>query len=272
MMPSLEVLAPAGSFEHLKVAIASGADAIYIGIKGLSARPDEWSFDLEEARDAISLAHENNRRLYFAINASIGEYNFQNITDLLNQIGDTHCDALILGNWGVIRLVADMNLGIPLHASTLLGVYNVPTINLLAEMGVTRVVLNTNLMIHEIAEMTRGVSTMEYEIIAYGGLCYNDNWRCRLPHYTQNGVYHVGCKDSYQYEDEQGEIKRFTIGFADIDLSPSLSQYIAIGITSFKIEGRTRSAEYISRSTSVMRKAVDEYIAFRKKNTIRYYS
>lgn len=272
MTSELEILSPAGNFEHLHAAIEAGADAIYIGIKGMSARPDEWSFDLAAAREAVSMAHKNNIRLYFAINAEVSEYKSKSITDLLSQAADICCDALILSDWGVIRLAADMNLGVPLHASTLLGVYNIPTIRLLANLGVTRVILNTNLMVHEISEMTRGFPQMEYEIIAYGGLCYNDNRRCRLPHYTQNGTYRVGCKDSFQHEDNQSETRRFTIGYSDIDLSPSLSQYIAMGINSFKIEGRTRSAEYISHSTSVMRKSIDEYLTLGKKHSIHYYS
>jgi len=137
-------------------------------------------------------------------------------------------------------------------------------------MGVTRVILNTNLKIHEIAEMTRNITSISFEIISYGGLCFNDNRRCRLPHYIQNGNYCVGCKDNYQYVNSQGEIQHFMIGLADIDLSPLLPQYISIGITSFKIEGRTRSAEYISHSTNVMRKAVDAYLANDKKHTSYY--
>jgi len=272
MASSLEVLAPAGSLEHLHAAIAAGADAIYIGIKGMSARPDEWSFDIDSAREAIRIAHSNNCRLYLAMNAGVGEYNLKNIADFLTKISDSECDALILANWAVIRLAADMKLPIPLHASTLLGVYNVPSIHVLADMGVTRVIINTNLMIHEIAELTRGVPTMEYEAIAYGGICYNDNWRCRLPHFTQNEVYHVGCKTGYKIDDPLDESRHLRIGFSDIDLSASISQFVSLGIKSFKIEGRTRQVEYITRSTSTMRKAIDEYVASNKRCVNHYYS
>jgi len=123
----IEVLAPAGNIEQVEAAVTAGADAIYIGIKGLSARPDDWSFSLATANEAVDLAHKNNCKIYFAVNADIGEYNTKNIIKLFEQSAETSCDALILGDWGVIRLASDMNLGVPLHASTLLGVYNIPT-------------------------------------------------------------------------------------------------------------------------------------------------
>jgi putative protease len=268
---SLEVLAPASSIEHVEAAINAGADAIYIGIKGLSARPDNWSFSLTEAQEIVNLVHRSNCKIYFAVNAEIGEYNTKDVQELLGHSTCTSCDALILSDWGVIRLASDMNMGVPLHASTLLGVYNIPTIRVLEEMGVTRVIFNTNLLIHQMAELSRSVPSMSYEIISYGGLCFNDNRRCRLPHYISNGNYCVGCKDNYRYVNDQGETQTFSIGFADIDLTPIISQYVSIGVSSFKIEGRTRSAEYISHSTSILRKAVDNYLASEKKHISYYY-
>jgi len=258
----LEVVAPAGCFEHVQAALAAGADAIYIGLKGLSARPDSWSFDLSGAREAAALIHANQRRLYMALNAGYSEHQAESVTAFVEQIAVGDVDALIVGDWGLMRRLQKLQVPIPIHASTLLGVYNIDTLHQLAEMGIQRVVLNTNLHVDEITALTRAVSGLTFELISYGGLCANDNRRCRLPHLTLNGEYSVDCAASYtqigQYG-EPGNQPSFDLHIQDIDLTPLIGMYAELGVTAFKIEGRTRSTAYITRSTQALRRAIDQY-------------
>lgn len=175
----LEVLAPAGSMEHVHAAIAAGADAIYIGIKGMSARPDPWGFDLSTAIEATG------KRIYFALNAEYAESHTSTVVSFMGRVEDSGCDALIVGDWGLLKCIQDMAIQIPLHASSLLGVCNDITVHLLRRMGVSRIILNANLFLDEIAALIRACPDMEFELITYGGVCFNDQRRCRLPHVTQ---------------------------------------------------------------------------------------
>ena len=166
-----------------------------------------------------------------------------------------------------------MAVRIPVYASTLLGVYNIATVQLLHQMGVSRVILNTNLFLDEIPALIRACPAVEFELIAYGGICFNDNRRCRLPHIMADGHYHVGCEFDYAVRGAQGDTHRHTVNLhmPDIDLSSTLALYIALGITSFKIEGRTRSADYVAQSTTTLRKAIDVFLERSKDANLTHY-
>jgi len=269
----LEVVAPAGSMEHVRAAIAAGADAIYIGIKGMSARPDPWGFDFSNASEVTRIVHAAGKRVYFALNAGHAESHTSEIVGFLNRVEDSGCDALIVGDWGVLKRIQDMAIQVPLHASSLLGVYNIATVHLLRRMGVSRVILNTNLFLDEIAALIRACPDMEFEIITYGGICFNDQRRCRLPHVVVNGHYHVGCEFGYLARDQRGygHQRNVILHMPDVDLASTLTLYVALGITSFKIEGRTRSTNYVTQSTSILRQAIDKYLEGSQKANISHY-
>jgi putative protease len=192
---------------------------------------------------------------------------------------ESQVDALIVGDLGLLHYLKGIGNTLPVHASTLLGIYNAEAIRLLKdEYGVTRIVLNTNLYVDEIADLHVLCPDVELELIAHGGVCFNDNRRCRQPHYLFEGEFCVGCKQLYEtHEDGQQLIQlqpvspvasqvrwpeeppqgERLIWSPEIDLSAILWLFIKIGVISFKIEGRTRSTEYIKMSTTKMREAVD---------------
>lgn len=270
-MNTLNVVAPGGSLAHVDAALDAGADAVYAGIKGISARPDAWSLDLDMAKEASSRAHARGKRIYFALNAECHESQWAKLEDTIAGIVEVGCDALIVGDWGVLRLLSRQQLGIPLHASTLLGIYNNGDLALARKMGVQRVVLNSNLYLDEISSMIRSHPDMEYELIAFGGICANDCRRCRLPHWRDGDRYHVKCRHSFSIDD--GSTLRpaaHPLNDGDIDLSPTLALYAALGITAFKIEGRTREVEYVRASTSRLRKAIDSLAEIKPEALLHY--
>ena len=270
---SVELLAPAGSIDHIRRAIKAGADAVYIGIQGMSARPETWEFDLSDAIKAVRIAHKVGISIYFALNAEYSEAQASTLGDYLKQIENSGCDALIIADWGLLKSIKNMGFKIPVHASTLLGVYNIASIQLLEKMGIKRVILNTNLFLDEIAAMIKACPKMEFEIIVYGGLCFNDNRRCSLPHMTINGNYFVGCQYDYIIKNLQNnmESKPTNIHMPEIDLSSTLALYISIGITAFKIEGRTRSKNYISKATTNLRKTIDNLMKQPQITRLNHY-
>lgn len=256
---SLEILAPAGNMELLSAAIDAGADSVYVGLKGMSARPDPWGFDIESAKQASETIHNAGKRIYFALNAEYAEYRASQFIQAIQTLDDGYADAFIISDWGLLNRLCKMQLNQPVHASTLLGVYNINTAHYLKDLGVARIILNTNLYLDEISQITLGCPHMEYEVIAYGGICFNDSHRCRLPHFTVHEKYFVGCGIDYQVSYTRAgetEAQLGCIHMPDIDLSSTLKVYTEIGITSFKIEGRTRPKNYVYESIGALRQAI----------------
>jgi U32 family peptidase len=256
---NLEILAPAGNMELLHAAVDAGADSVYVGIKGMSARPDSWGFDIESAKQASQTIHNAGRHIYFALNAEYAEYRANQFIQAIQMLDDGYADAFIVSDWGLLKRLCKMHLNHAVHASTLLGVYNINTAQYLKDLGVARVILNTNLYLDEISQITLGCPELEYEVIAYGGICFNDSHRCRLPHFTVNGKYFVGCGMDYQVSDgrsDKSEVQPGCIHMPDIDLSSTLKVYTELGIYSFKIEGRTRPKSYVYESIGALRQAI----------------
>lgn len=276
---NLEVLAPAGSLEHVAAAIDAGADAFYVGLKGLGARPNPWNLSVDEISAAAALAHRAGRRIHVAINAEFHTRQDALVREAIDRMSAAGIDALIVGDFGLLHFLKQIANPIPIHASTLLGIYNAEGIRFLnREYGVSRVVLNTNLYIDEITALHFLCPEIELELIAYGGVCFNDNRRCRQPHYLFEGEFCVGCKQLYEvHTAEEGMIPLTQISKVasqvrapdialngerliwspEIDLTSQVGLFARAGVVSFKIEGRTRSADYVAMSTRKMRAAVD---------------
>jgi putative protease len=284
---SIEVLAPAGSLEHVQAAIAAGADAIYVGLQKFSARPDDWSLSLDEIRTALRMAHDAGRRLHVAINAELRDPRSADLERSAASMERIGVDAFIVGDFGMLQCLREAGIRVPLHASTLLGIYNAQAIRFLQrEFGVSRVVLNTNLYIDEIADLHFLCGDVELEIISHGGVCFNDNRRCRQPHYLFEGEYCVGCKQIYEaFPSDSQQVGQLTplstvasqvrtpdvplhggrlIWSPEIDLSAIVGLFLRVGVISFKIDGRTRTADYVAQSTRKLRQAVDGALGSRE--------
>lgn len=275
----IEVLAPAGNLQHVRAAIEAGADAVYVGLRKFSARPDAWSLGPDDIATATAMCHDAGRRLHVAMNAELRDVRASDLETSAADLERLGVDAFIVGDFGVLHCLRQMGSRVPLHASTLLGIYNAEGIRFLQrEFGVTRVVLNTNLYIDEIADLHFLCRNIELEMISHGGVCYNDNRRCRQPHYLFEGEFCVGCKQIYEAfpcgekTASASPVSKIAsqvrppdvplhggrlIWSPEIDLSGIIGVFLKAGVISFKIEGRTRSVEYVSESTRKMRAAVD---------------
>jgi putative protease len=283
MLNRIEVLAPAGNLEHVRAALAAGADAVYVGLRGFSARPDAWSFTLDDIGTAVQLVHDAGRHLHVAVNAELRDQRTDDLARAVERLESLAVDALIVGDFGVLHSLREWRVRIPAHASTLLGIYNAEGVRFLQrEFGVSRVVLNTNLYIDEIADLHFLCPDIELEMIAHGGVCFNDNRRCRQPHYLFEGEFCVGCKQIYEAfpgNDAPIQIGPPTriasqvrppefplqggrlIWSPEIDLSAHVGLFRKVGVMSFKIEGRTRTVDYVTQSTRKLREAVDLALA-----------
>lgn len=235
-----EVLAPAGNLESLKEMLRAGADAVYVGLKDFSARPSHADFPAEELQEAIRCCHKEGVRLYIAANAHVGQGQMDRFLGQLLDLDAAGADALILSDPGVTHALAGHLQNAALHASTLMGVYNAETVRILQDMGVSRVIFHANLYFSEMAEIISAVPDLEYELVAEGGTCFNDIRQCQIPHGVRDGEHILFCRKPFQLLDGEkllGEAK--PISEPATRTAEIVGLFMAIGITSFKIEGRT---------------------------------
>lgn len=261
-----EVLAPAGTINAIEPLIEAGANAIYVGLKGFSSRPNNADFAIEEIKSAVEICHKEKVKLYVAINGGIENDNFTTVKKALHTLEEYKIDAVILSDWGMIRKASELLNTTEIHASTLLGVYNAKTVDILASMGVTRIVLSTNLFIDEIISIINNEPNIEYEIVADGGICFNDNRICELPHYIKANEYCVGCKEEYYTNNT-----KVSIGSKTISLSEIIQIFCELGIFSYKIEGRTVPYNYIIPRTKKLSDALKNVKFNKNVSTLHYF-
>lgn len=241
-----EVLAPAGRVTDIVPLLENGADAIYVGLAGYSARPQSSDFTAEEIGRILPVIHRAGKKLFVAVNANVPGRKIEGLCGIIQELDDRGIDALIISDYGLMRRVSGIVRHARLHASTLAGVYNYRDVRMLKQMGVSRIILSSDLFVDEIADITDRVPDMDYEIVADGGICFNSNRQCLLPHYGQKEGYNVYCQKEYELLRDgivTGRAKR--IGNNPGKIHRTLGIYLGLGIRSFKVEGRTNSLDYI---------------------------
>ncbi len=241
-----EVLAPCGAREGILPIIEAGADAIYVGTGALSSRPSSSDFSMEDIKRGLEECHRHGVKLNVAINGAVSDQRLDFFCQQMEALDALGVDALILADWGALHLAQTLVTHAELHASTLLGTYQCESVRQLADMGVRRTVLSTGLYLDEISSIIRGVPEMEFELVADGGICFNDNRICELPHAGENADYAVYCRKPYHlYKDGRCTGQAPPISAKQIECHEMLDLYLELGIYSFKIEGRTVPYPYI---------------------------
>lgn len=272
-MNEIEVLSPAGDFESLKSAIFYGADAVYLGglIFGMRAGAKNFSYDMLEK--AISLAHENDVKIYLTCNTIPTNDEADELKDFLKKSEEIGVDALIVADLGTIFEVKKLNLKVPLHISTQFGVVNYKTANALYELGAKRVVLARELSLEDIKKIRKNIpKDLELECFVHGAVCMSFSGRCLISSYLTNRDANRGhcaqpCRWKYHLveekrpgeyysvvEDEKGS---YILNCKDLCLIDYLDRLYYAGVCSFKIEGRSKSSYYVSIITNAYKMATN---------------
>ncbi len=263
-----EILAPAGTTDSVLPMIEAGADALYVGMKGFSSRPSQTDLTLDQIRWTLEQCHDRGIKLYVAVNVSISEHNLDQVIENIFRLDEMKADAVILSDLGLIRYFSDKLKYAALHASTLLGAYNLETVRMLKRFRVKRIILCANLYLDEMMAIINAVPDMEYELVAEGGTCFNDIRQCLLPHTFINGEHRLFCRDDYRLTEEGMDRPAKPICEYACKAAEVLGIYMGMGITSFKVEGRT--VPYQQRLPMVKR--LKTYIeAFEKEGPPRAY-
>ncbi len=256
-MKSMEILAPAGSIDILKNAIDAGADAVYFGGKTLNARRNANNFTRQETQEAVRYAHVRGKKVYITMNTIMYDAEISEIAGEIRFLAEVGVDALIVQDLGVIRLIREICPDMPIHASTQMSAHNVSDCRMLAAMGISRVVLAREL---SDAEMMRiaGECKIETEVFVHGALCMCISGQCyfssALGERSGNrGLCAQVCRLPFYME----ERNRHNLSLKDMSLIDRIPRLKEIGISSLKIEGRMKSAAYVSSVVSAFGDALN---------------
>lgn len=236
-MSEYEVLAPVGNYEELNIVLAEKPDAIYVGMMGLTSRPARTDFTPQQIEEATKICHANDVKLYVAINSGVREKEFTQLIETMKQLDEALVDGFIIADFGLITAVSGLFKNAEIHASTLLGVYNIETVRILKSMGVKRIIFYANMYLDEIIQITNTFTELDYELVAEGGTCFNDIRQCRLPHITSDGQHVLTCRAGCVLS--EGMVRGKIIAEHPCRVAEVIGIYMAAGIKSFKIEGRT---------------------------------
>lgn len=263
-----EILAPAGSYESLKTAIAAGADAVYIGGSMFGARAFADNPKEDVLLKAIDYTHLHGKKIYLTVNTLLKEQELtEKLYDYLLPYYQQGLDAVIVQDVGVLRFVKQHFPEMAIHASTQMTITNVYGAKLLQQLGVERVVTARELQLSEIAEIVRETG-MEIESFVHGALCYCYSGQCLLSSMIggrsgNRGQCAQPCRLLYQAE--QSAKPEYLMSLKDICTLDLLPKLIQAGIYSFKIEGRMKKPEYVAAVTSLYRKYTDLYFTSGEK-------
>lgn len=254
-----ELLAPAGSLEAFFAAMEKGADAVYAGLREFSARAKAKNFTLAQMERMTAYAHSLGRRLYVTVNTLIKENELPGLIETLSALEEMNVDGIIVQDLAVARLARLYFPSIPLHASTQMTIHNSPGVRQLEEMGFKRVVLARELHIDEIRSIV-AQAKIGIECFIHGALCFSFSGQCYFSsflggHSGNRGRCAQPCRRQYRYRGKEGYYLS-TNDFSSIDMIPQL---IDAGVSSLKIEGRMKSAEYVANVVQAYRIVLDSH-------------
>ena len=272
-----EILAPAGDLEKLQVAVAYGADAVYIGGKQFSLRANTKNFDNSDLQKAIEYAHAHNVRVYVAVNIFAHNADIEGLYDYLQNLKDIGADAVIVADLGVFDIARKIK-DLEVHISTQANITNYQSANLYKSLGAKRIILARELSFQEIREINDHVAddTFQTEAFAHGAMCVSYSGRCLLSSYMTGRDSNKGdcaqpCRWKYHLMEEQrpgeylpvfeNERGTYIMNSKDLCLVGHIPELVSSGVASLKIEGRMKSAYYVAVTTGIYREALDNYFA-----------
>lgn len=273
---SIELLAPAGNMEKLKMAVIYGADAVYLAGPRFGLRAGAGNFSLEEMREGIKFAHERNRKVYVTMNILPHNGDFEGIEDYITQVSESGADAIIVSDLGILSVVKEINPSMPVHISTQANVTNYKSAMMYKKLGASRIIAARELSLEELSFIHKEVPDIELEAFVHGAMCISYSGRCLLSSFmcgrdANRGDCAQSCRWKYylveekrpgEYypvmEDERGT---FILNSKDLCMIEHIPELAAAGITSFKIEGRMKSSFYVSTVVRAYRMALDAYLS-----------
>lgn len=253
---AIEILSPAGSFESLVAGIRCGANAVYLGTKQFNARRNAGNFDFDELTDAVKYAHERLADVHVTLNTLVSDNELANAVETVKHICASGADVLILQDLGAAYIAKTCAPDIKRHASTQTSVQTAWGVNLMSEMGFSRVVLPRETSLTEL-ENIRKNTVAQLECFVHGALCMSVSGQCYLSAMLgsrsgNRGLCAQPCRLPFSAENGTGH----DLSLKDISLINEIDALEKAGACSAKIEGRMKRPEYVAAATKACNLAV----------------
>ena len=272
-MAKPELLCPAGDMERLEMALAYGADAVYLAGSAFGMRAFAGNFDREELAAAVRLAHERDARVHVTCNTLARNDEVARLPDYLEYLDAIGVDAVIAAGVDVLSLCKRHAPHVQVHMSTQTGITNYEMARMWHELGASRVILARELSLEEVAGIcAKAPSGLEVEAFVHGAMCVSVSGRCLLSNYmtgrdANRGACAQPCRYRYALMEEQrpGEYfpvfeedgQTFILNSRDMCMIDHIPELTAAGLHSLKIEGRAKSAYYAAMTAAAYRHAID---------------
>lgn len=278
MFGKVELLAPAGDTECFESALKFGADAIYLAGTEFGMRTASKNFTFEDLKLSVEKAHKKGVKVHITCNTLPRNDEIDRLPEFLKTAQDCGVDAFIIADLGVMSLAAKYAPKVQRHVSTQAGVVNYQTAKVLYETGASRVVLARELSLDEIADLRAKIpSELEIETFVHGSMCVSFSGRCLISSYmTGRDANRGDCaqpcrwkyhlfeehRDGQYFPVEETENGTFLYNSRDLCMIEHIPELLKAGVNSLKIEGRAKSAYYVSVITNAYRHAIDEYYEY----------
>ena len=264
----VELLAPAGNPEALDAAIAEGADAVYLGLKSFNARMRSSNFAWNQFEAAVDVLHKRNKKIYVTVNTVVTEDEMERLYRFLTYLNTIGPDGIIVQDLGLIQMAHKHFPQLKLHASTQLNIASAKAANALSRWGISRVVLARELDLEEIRAV-HAQTSCELEVFVHGALCVSESGLCLFSSYlggksANRGMCTQACRRLYTAHEPEGDREGYFFSPADLQLVEYIPDLVKAGVSSFKIEGRMKSAEYVGTVVSAYRYVIDHWETDRK--------
>jgi putative protease len=271
-----ELLSPAGDMERFKKALYFGADAVYVGGKafGMRAAPDNFTFD--ELKIAVESAHKNNVKVYLTCNTVPVNSEIEMFPEFFRNASECSVDAFIISDFGVMTLAKKYAPDTDIHISTQAGITNYVSARAWYDAGASRIVTARELSLDDIALIrAKTPKDLEIECFVHGAMCVSFSGRCLLSNYlvgrdSNRGDCAQPCRWEYSLMEKTREGEYFPVeedgngtyimNSKDMCMIEHIPDLVKAGISSFKIEGRAKSAYYTAVITNAYRQAIDGYL------------
>lgn len=267
----IELLSPAGNRERLEYALAYGADAVYMAGSRYSLRAFADNFEPDELKRALELVHSKGKKAYITVNIYAHNSDIDGMEDYFRFLYDIGADAVLVSDLGVMEAAKKGAPELPVHISTQANVTNYAAARFFCNAGAERIVLARELSIEEIALIHQKVPQAELEAFVHGAACISYSGRCLLSDYLTGRSANQGkcaqpCRWGYELvpqgradsfpiaQDERGT---YILNSKDLCMIDHLGELADAGVTSFKIEGRMKTAYYTAAVTNAYRRATD---------------
>ena len=279
-----EILAPAGDKQKLETAFYFGADACYFAGKRWGLRAFSDNFEKDEMAEYIAYAHKLGKKCYITVNIQAHNSDFDGLADYLKYLEEINADAIIVSDAGIMSLARKVVPNLPIHLSTQASASNKYAAKFWADQGAKRIILARELSIKEIKEIRDFLpKDVELEAFVHGAMCISYSGRCLLSNYlagrdSNRGQCVQACRWEYYiteksraqdgegelYEIQQDDRGTYILNSKDLCMIDHLNDLIDAGVTSFKIEGRMKSVNYVATVVNAYRRALDQLLSNKK--------